>query len=48
MPQLIPFFFVNQFSFAIFGLFVLVFFFSRYILPGFLQLFLTRLYITKI
>nr|AUN28158.1 ATP synthase F0 subunit 8 [Malassezia pachydermatis] len=48
MPQLVPFYFVNQISFVIFGLFLLVFVFSRYILPAFLELNLTRLYITKL
>nr|WBU10752.1 ATP synthase F0 subunit 8 [Malassezia caprae]WBU10848.1 ATP synthase F0 subunit 8 [Malassezia nana] len=48
MPQLVPFYFVNQFSFLVFGLFVLVFVFSRYILPAFLELNVSRVYITKL
>nr|AUN28106.1 ATP synthase F0 subunit 8 [Malassezia japonica] len=48
MPQLIPFYYVNQLSFLLFGLFVLIFLFSRYILPAFVELNLSRLYITKI
>nr|WBU10904.1 ATP synthase F0 subunit 8 [Malassezia sp.] len=48
MPQLVPFYFVNQLSFTLFGLFVLIFVFSRYILPAFVELNLSRLYITKL
>nr|AUN28272.1 ATP synthase F0 subunit 8 [Malassezia yamatoensis]WBU10879.1 ATP synthase F0 subunit 8 [Malassezia psittaci] len=48
MPQLIPFYFVNQLSFTLFSLFVLIYLFSRYILPAFLEVNLSRLYITKI
>ena len=48
MPQLVPFYFVNQLSFVLFGLFVLIFLFSRYILPAFLELQVVRLYITKL
>lgn len=48
MPQLVPFYFVNQLSFVLFGLFVLIFLFSRYILPAFVELNVVRLYITKL
>nr|YP_010217528.1 ATP synthase F0 subunit 8 [Malassezia furfur]AUN27912.1 ATP synthase F0 subunit 8 [Malassezia furfur]AUN27936.1 ATP synthase F0 subunit 8 [Malassezia furfur]AUN27961.1 ATP synthase F0 subunit 8 [Malassezia furfur]AUN27983.1 ATP synthase F0 subunit 8 [Malassezia furfur]AUN28007.1 ATP synthase F0 subunit 8 [Malassezia furfur] len=48
MPQLIPFYFINQLSFTLFALFLLVFLFSRYILPAFLEVNLSRLYITKV
>nr|AUN28125.1 ATP synthase F0 subunit 8 [Malassezia obtusa] len=48
MPQLIPFYFINQLSFTLFALFVLIYVFSRYILPAFLEVNLSRLYITKI
>nr|YP_010183860.1 ATP synthase F0 subunit 8 [Coccidioides posadasii]QVG61983.1 ATP synthase F0 subunit 8 [Coccidioides posadasii] len=47
MPQLIPFFFVNQ---ALFTMFILafLFIFSAVLLPWFLRLFVTRLYINKL
>lgn len=48
MPQLVPFYFVNQVTFVFFLLCVLLFVFSEYILPKFVALFTTRLYITKI
>lgn len=48
MPQLVPFYFLNQLSFVLFGLFVLIFLFSRYILPAFVELNVVRLYITKL
>jgi F-type H+-transporting ATPase subunit 8 len=48
MPQLIPFYFVNQlfFSFAI--LLTLIFIFSKYILPSFTYQQVIRMYITKL
>ena len=48
MPQLIPFYFVNQlfFSFAI--LITLIFIFSKYILPSFTYQQVIRMYITKL
>ena len=48
MPQLVPFYVLNQLSFVLFGLFVLIFLFSRYILPAFVELNVVRLYITKL
>ena len=48
MPQLVPFYFVNQLSFVLFGLFALTYLFSRYILPAFLELNVVRTYITKL
>lgn len=48
MPQLLPFYFVNQLSFALFGLFVVIYVMSRFVLPAFTELFLTRMYITKL
>ncbi|RYE15632.1 MAG: hypothetical protein EOP34_02485 [Rickettsiales bacterium] len=48
MPQLVPFFFINQvvFAFAIFVL--LIYVFSKYILPRFVRLFATRVFISKL
>nr|QMX77521.1 ATP synthase F0 subunit 8 [Meira sp. (in: basidiomycete fungi)] len=48
MPQLLLFYFVNQLSFALFGLFVVIYVMSRFFLPAFTELFLTRMYITKL
>ena len=48
MPQLIPFYFINQLSFAFLTLFVLIFVFSKYILPVFSLQQVTRMYIVKL
>nr|KUM51403.1 hypothetical protein ABT39_MTgene1250 [Picea glauca]QHR87461.1 hypothetical protein Q903MT_gene1472 [Picea sitchensis] len=48
MPQLLPFYFVNQLSFAFLVLGVLVDVFSTYILPFFVELQVSRTYITKL
>lgn len=48
MPQLIPFFFINQLSFAFLALIGLVFIFSKFILPLFTFQQVIRLYITKL
>lgn len=48
MPQLLPFFFVNQLVFAFAGLAVLIYVFSTYILPMFSELAVSRVYITKL
>lgn len=48
MPQLLPFFFVNQMFFAFAGLFVLVYVSSKFILPIFTELSVARMYITKL
>lgn len=48
MPQLVPFYFINEVSFA-FGLFfVVMYLLSKYILPRFIRLSGTRLFITKL
>ena len=48
MPQLIPFYFINQLSFSFLTLLVLIYVFSKYILPlfTFQQVFI--MYITKL
>ncbi|KAF7846541.1 hypothetical protein BT93_L2101 [Corymbia citriodora subsp. variegata] len=48
MPQLVPFFFINQlvFAFAVFVL--LIYAFSKYILPRYLRLFAARTFISKL
>lgn len=48
MPQLLPFYFVNQFSFTLLGLFAILYVMSRYILPAFVEVFVTRMYINKL
>jgi len=48
MPQLIPFYFVNQFSFSFLILLTLIYVFSKYILPLFTFQQVIRMYITKL
>lgn len=48
MPQLIPFYFVNQLLFSFIVLFVLIYVFSKYILPLFTYQQVVRMYITKL
>lgn len=45
MPQLIPFFFFNQVVFNFALLTLIIYIFSKYILPKFVRLFKTRLHI---
>ena len=48
MPQLIPFYFVNQLLFSFVVLFTLIYVFSKYILPLFTFQQVVRMYITKL
>jgi F-type H+-transporting ATPase subunit 8 len=48
MPQLMPFYFVNQLSFSFLTLLALVYIFSKYILPLFTFQQVIRMYITKL
>ena len=48
MPQLIPFFYINQLSFSFLTLLVLIYVFSKYILPLFTFQQVVRIYITKL
>nr|YP_010130194.1 ATP synthase F0 subunit 8 [Clavaria fumosa]QPZ51096.1 ATP synthase F0 subunit 8 [Clavaria fumosa] len=48
MPQLIPFYFLNQLTFSFFILFLLIFIFSKYILPSTTYQQVIRMYITKL
>ena len=48
MPQLIPFYFLNQLSFSFLTLLSLIYIFSKYILPLFTLQQVTRMYIVKI
>jgi len=48
MPQLIPFYFINQLSFSFLSLIALIFVFSNYILPLFTFQQVIRMFITKL
>lgn len=48
MPQSLPFYFVNQATFAFLGLFLVIYIMSRFVLPAFVELFVTRTYITRL
>ena len=48
MPQLVPFFFVNEVVFAFIILTILIYAFTKYILPRFVRIFITRIYINKL
>jgi len=48
MPQLIPFYFLNQIIFAFFILVTLIFIFAKYILPSTTYQQVIRMYITKL
>ncbi len=48
MPQLLPFFFVNQLTWTLAALFVLAWAMSVYVLPYLVHLFATRVYVTKL
>ena len=48
MPQLLPFYFVNQISFTFLTLLALIYIFSKYILPLFTYQQVVRMYITKL
>ncbi|MBP1357788.1 MAG: hypothetical protein JZD40_04790 [Sulfolobus sp.] len=48
MPQLLPFYFFNQIVFTLFALFTITYVMSVYVLPYFVNLFVTRVYITKL
>lgn len=48
MPQLIPFYFINQFSFSFLTVIALIYIFSKYLLPLFTFTQVIRMYITKL
>ena len=48
MPQLVPFYFVNQVTFTFIILIIMIYIFSKNILPRFVRLFLTRIFINKL
>jgi F-type H+-transporting ATPase subunit 8 len=48
MPQLLPFYFLNQLFFSFLTLFILVYLLSKYVLPLFTLQQVIRVYITKL
>jgi len=48
MPQLVPFYFINQVTFTFIVLVTLIYVFSKYVLPRFVRLFATRVFISKL
>jgi F-type H+-transporting ATPase subunit 8 len=48
MPQLIPFFFVNQVIFNFALLIFIIYMFTKYILPRFVRLFKARLHLNTL
>jgi F-type H+-transporting ATPase subunit 8 len=48
MPQLVPFYFINQVTFAFILLVIMIYVFSKYILPRFVRLFTSRIFISKL
>ena len=48
MPQLIPFYFVNEVTFAFTIIPLLIYVFSKYLLPNRLRVFAARLFTAKL
>jgi F-type H+-transporting ATPase subunit 8 len=48
MPQLVPFFFVNEITFTFAIIALTVYLLSKFILPRFVRLFLSRTFILKV
>ena len=48
MPQLVPFYFINEVSFTFLTIAIIVYISSKYILPRFVRLFLSRTFISKL
>ncbi len=48
MPQLIPFYFLNQISFALITLYILIHIFSKYVLPMYFSLQIIRMFLTRL
>jgi F-type H+-transporting ATPase subunit 8 len=47
MPQLVPFYFINEVFFAFTVLTIIIYMLSKYILPRFVRLCLSRVFISK-
>ena len=48
MPQLVPFYFINEITFTFLSLMVIIFLLSKYILPKVLRVHTSRLFISKL
>jgi F-type H+-transporting ATPase subunit 8 len=48
MPQLVPFYFINEITFTFAIIAITVYMLSKYILPRFVRLFLSRTFISKL
>nr|YP_009029706.1 ATP synthase F0 subunit 8 [Magnusiomyces capitatus]AHY04960.1 ATP synthase F0 subunit 8 [Magnusiomyces capitatus] len=48
MPQLVPFYFMNQLVYGLSFMLILIMIFSHYILPRMLFIFLSRIFMTKL
>lgn len=48
MPQLVPFYFLNQLVYGLLLIIILIVLFSQYFLPRILRLYITRLFIAKL
>lgn len=48
MPQLVPFYFMNQVAFAFTFLVLILYVLSKYALPRFVRLFISRVFISKL
>ena len=48
MPQLVPFYFINEISYAFIIIISIIFISSKYILPSFVRLFMSRTLISKL
>lgn len=48
MPQLLPFYWINQLIWGYTALYLIIYFTSKYILPKLLSIYLARLFITKL
>ena len=48
MPQLVPFYFINEVTFAFAIIVLLTYVFSKYVLPRIVSLFVSRLFIVNL
>ncbi len=48
MPQLVPFYFVNQLIYGLLLITILIILFSQFFLPRILRLYITRIFIAKL
>jgi F-type H+-transporting ATPase subunit 8 len=48
MPQLIPFYFINQVTFAFIAIIAILYISSKYILPRFVCLFISRIFVSEL